>query len=330
MLKFGILGNAKIAREQVCPAIIEAGHQVYALATSNPEAAANIVTPFNISAVYSDYDQLLADPEVDAIYIPLPNHLHVDYSIKGLEAGKAVLCEKPISLDSADLSRLEKVAAQTSGVLMEAFMVAYSPQWQMLRETILPQIGPIQTAHGLFTYRNLDPQNIRAKPEFGGGGLLDIGCYAVLAGRWIFETQPEVVAARSVLDRNEGVDRLTTALLDYGQGRTYTFSVATQACLHQRVSIVGTQGWAEVIVPFNPNPQEPAQIRWESDGGRGEGQLLDVPQINQYTEMVKAFADKVTAGETWNNLDQSRQVMDVLDQIKSQAATSVVPSAHLA
>ena len=330
MLKFGILGNAKIAREKVCPAIVAAGHQVYALATARPEAAANIIDSFNIIKTYPDYDQLLADPNIDAIYIPLPNHLHVEYSIKGLQAGKAVLCEKPIALDEPDLNRLEEAAKQHPGVLMEAFMVAYNPQWRLLREELLPKIGPIQSAHCIFAYKNLDPNNIRAKAELGGGGLLDIGCYATLAGRWIFDAQPSVMASRQVLDRDGGVDRLTSAMLDYGQGRTYAFTVATQACLHQRITILGTQGWAEVMVPFNPDSAEDARFRWEADGGRGEGSLIEMPPVDQYTEMVKEFAAKVDAGTPWNNLEQSRQVMEVLDQIRAQAVTDVVPSAHMA
>lgn len=329
MLKFGILGNAKIAREQVCPAILEAGHQVYALATSRPESAESVINAFNIRQVYSDYDQLLADPQVDAIYNPLPNHLHVDYSIKALQAGKAVLCEKPIALDSADLSRLEQAVASTPGVLMEAFMVAYNPQWRLLREEILPKIGPIQSAHTIFAYRNLDPNNIRAKAELGGGGLLDIGCYATLAGRWIFDAQPEVIASRLILDREGGVDRLASAMLDYGQGRTYAFTVATQACLHQRITILGTQGWAELVVPFNTDALEVARIRWSAQGGRGEGELIELPHTNQYTEMVKAFAAHVDQEVAWNNLGQSRQVMEVLDQIKTRATQAVIPSPHL-
>lgn len=330
MLKFGILGNAKIAREKVCPAIVAAGHQVYALATSNPDAASNMVDPFKIPKIYADYDALLSDSDIDAIYIPLPNHLHVEYSIKGLQAGKAVLCEKPIALDLQDLSRLEAAAKATPGILMEAFMVAYNPQWHLLREEILPKIGPIQSAHCIFAYQNLDPNNIRAKAELGGGGLLDIGCYATLAGRWIFDAQPEVMAARSVLDREGGVDRLTSAMLDYGQGRTYAFTVATQACLHQRITILGTQGWAEVLVPFNPDSTEDARFMWEASGGRGAGTLIEMPPIDQYTEMVRAFAEKIAAGASWNNLDQSREVITVLDEIKRQAVTDVVPSAHFA
>lgn len=329
MFKFGILGNAKIAREQVCPAIIAAGHQVHALATYRPESASDVVEKFSIERVYSDYDALLADNDIDAIYIPLPNHLHVEYSIKGLKAGKAVLCEKPVALDIADLERLETAVQAYPGVLMEAFMVAYNPQWRLLREEILPKIGPVQSAHTIFAYRNLDPNNIRAKADLGGGGLLDIGCYATLAGRWIFDAQPQVLASRRVLDREGGVDRLTSALLDYGQGRTYAFTVATQACLHQRISILGTQGWAEVMVPFNPDASANAHFRWEAEGGRGAGTVHEMPLINQYTEMVKAFADKIAAGQSWNNLEQSRQVISVLDTIKEQSITDVVPSAHL-
>lgn len=330
MLKFGILGNAKIAREQVCPAILAAGHQVFAIATSRPDSVSDVVDQFSIERVYETYDALLQDADIDAIYIPLPNHLHVDYSIKGLQAGKAVLCEKPIAMDRDDLQRLEQAVAEHSGVLMEAFMVAYNPQWRLLREEILPKIGPVQSAHTIFAYKNIDPNNIRAKADLGGGGLLDIGCYATLAGRWIFDAQPQVLASRRVLDREGGVDRLTSALLDYGEGRTYAFTVATQACLHQRISILGTYGWAELIVPFNPDQNEDARFRWEAEGGRGEGELIEMPAINQYTEMVKAFAQKVAAGEAWNNLEQSRQVMSVLDAIKQQSKTDVVPSAHLA
>lgn len=328
MLKFGLLGNAKIAREQVCPAIIEAGHQVYALATTRPDEATETIRTFEIQNIYTDYEALLSDPEVDAVYIPLPNHLHVDYSIKALEAGKAVLCEKPIALDLTDLERLEVTAERCHGVLMEAYMVEYHPQWRQLRDEILPQIGPVQTAHAVFAYRNLDPKNIRASAQMGGGGLLDIGCYATLVGDWIFQDHPEVLAARLVLDREGGVDRLATALLDYGKGRTHTLTVATQACLYQRVTLLGSKGWAEVMVPFNPDSSATAHLRWEADGGRGEGQRLEFPIANQYTEMVKVFAAKVAAGDQWNNLAQSRRVITTLDAIRRCAVTDVVAKPH--
>lgn len=325
MLRFGILGNAKIAREQLCPAILEAGHQVYALATRSTKSTQDWVHLFGVEVIYTDYEQLLLDPNVDAVYIPLPNHLHVDWSIAAMKAGKAVLCEKPIAMNCADLDRLELACKAFEATLMEAFMIAYHPQWKLLREELLPQIGPIQSAHTIFSYQLLDPNNIRAKAELGGGGLLDIGCYAALAGRWCFDSQPEVIAARLTLDRDEGVDRLATALLDYGQGRTYSFTVATQACLHQRISILGSRGWVELNVPFNAD-NAGTSIRWAVDGGRGEGVRVELAPVNQYTEMVKVFAEHLTSGIAWNNLEQSREVIRVLDKIKEKAITDVYTS----
>jgi len=325
MLRFGILGNAKIAREQLCPAILDAGHQVYALATGSTKPTQDWVDLFGVEVIYTDYEQLLHDPNVDAVYIPLPNHLHVDWSIAAMKAGKAVLCEKPIAMNCADLDRLEVACKAFNGTLMEAFMIAYHPQWTLLREVLLPQIGPIQSAHTIFSYQLLDPNNIRAKAALGGGGLLDIGCYAALAGRWCFDTQPEVIAARLTLDKEGGVDRLATALLDYGQGRTYAFTVATQACLHQRISILGSRGWVELNVPFNAD-NAGTSIRWAVDGGRGEGVHVELAPVNQYTEMVKAFATQLTSGLAWNNLEQSREVISVLDKIKEKAITDVYTS----
>jgi predicted dehydrogenase len=318
VIRFGIMGSAKIARTQLAPAILEAGYPIQAVASRSLEQAQAFAQTVGAPSSYDSYEALLADDQVDAVYIPLPNHLHVPWAIKAMAAGKHVLCEKPIALNSDDLQALRDAAADFDGTLMEAFMVCHHAQWSAIHRQILPAIGDLRALHAVFSYGLTDARNVRNVPEWGGGGLLDIGCYTVLAGRWCFGTDPVRVQSSIDLDPQFGIDRQTSALLDYGQGRTLSLTVCTQAARYQRLLMLGSKGWAELEIPFNA-PNEGVRIRLAPDGGLGAGDILEIPPQNQYASMVHAFVQHIESGQAWNNLEQSAALIRVLDQIRANA-----------
>ncbi len=318
MIRFGIMGSAKIARTQLAPAILEAGYSIQAVASRSREQAQAFAQSVGAPSSYDSYEALLADDQVDAVYIPLPNHLHVPWAIKAMAAGKHVLCEKPIALNSDDLQALLDAAAGFDGTLMEAFMVCHHAQWRAIHQQVLPAIGDLRALHAVFSYGLSDDTNVRNVPEWGGGGLLDIGCYTVLAGRWCFGAEPVSVQSTLDLDPQFGIDRQTSALLDYGQGRTLSLTVCTQGARYQRLLMLGSKGWAELEVPFNA-PNEGVRIRLAPDGGLGAGDIIEIPPQNQYASMVRDFAEQAESGKAWNNLEQSAALIRVLDQIRANA-----------
>nr|WP_158651847.1 Gfo/Idh/MocA family oxidoreductase [Marinobacterium profundum] len=319
MIRFGIMGSAKIARTQVAPAILEAGYPIQAVASRSLDQAQAFAQSVGAPSSYDSYEALLADDQVDAVYIPLPNHLHVPWAIKAMAAGKHVLCEKPIALNSDDLQPLLDAAANFDGTLMEAFMVCHHAQWSAIHQRILPAIGDLRALHAVFSYGLSDAANVRNVPEWGGGGLLDIGCYAVLAGRWCFGAEPVGVQSSIDLDPQFGIDRQTSALLDYGQGRTLSLTVCTQGARYQRLLMLGSKGWAELEIPFNA-PNEGVRIRLAPEGGLGGGEVIEIAPQNQYASMVSAFAQQIESGKAWNNLEQSSAVIQVLDRIRAAAS----------
>ena len=260
-VKWGVLGVAKIATEKVIPAMQRAGLcRIEAIASRDLSRAQAAARELGIARAYGSYEELLADPEIEAIYNPLPNELHVPWTVKALAAGKHVLCEKPVALDAAEAGLLLEARAKSGKLVAEAFMVRHHPQWRRAREIVrsgaIGEIGAIQT---LFTYRLLDPDNIRNKPP-GGGGLYDIGCYAILTARYIFAAEPIRVAACVDVDPKFGADRLASAILEFPGGRHLTFTTATQLAGAQRVVIAGTAGRIEVKIPFNAPTARPTQI----------------------------------------------------------------------
>ena len=212
-----------------------------------------------IGRAYGSYEELLADPEIEAVYNPLPNELHVPWTIKALEAGKHVLCEKPIGLDANEARSLIEARERTGKLVAEAFMVRFHPQWRRARELVgIGAIGAASAIQTFFSYRLLDPANVRNRPP-GGGGLYDIGCYAILTARYIFGAEPTRVVATLDRDPNFRTDRLVSAIVEFPGGRHLTFSAATQLSGHQRVTIVGEAGRIEVEIPFNAPPDRPTQ-----------------------------------------------------------------------
>jgi predicted dehydrogenase len=298
-VKWGVLGVAKIAVEKVIPAM-QRGEvsEIAAIASRDPAKARAAADKLGIPRAFGSYEELLAGAEVEAIYNPLPNELHVPWTLRALAAGKHVLCEKPIALDVEEARPLIDARNRSGKLVAEAFMVRYHPQWRRAKE--LAQAGTVGEPRAIqtfFSYRLLDPANVRNRPP-GGGGLYDIGCYAILTARYIFAAEPTRVVATLDRDPNFQTDRLASALLEFPGGRHLTFSAATQLSAHQRVTIVGDQGRIEVMIPFNAPPDRPTEIAIDTGadlfgGGR---RIEQFPVCDQYTLQGDAFSRAILNG----------------------------------
>ena len=288
-VRWGVLSTAKIGVEKVIPAM-QAGRysRVEAIASRDLSQARQVAGRLRIPRAYGSYEELLADPEVDAVYIPLPNHLHVPWSLKALEAGKHVLCEKPIGLNAAQAEELLEASRQAPGLkVMEAFMYRQHPQWQRARQLVQEgEVGELRSVVSLFAYYNVDPNNIRNRVDVGGGALMDIGCYCISVARWLFDSQPERVVGVMELDPEFQVDRLTTGILDFGSG-TSAFTCATQLAYYQRVQVLGTEGRIEIEVPFNPSPEQRTRIWHQRESGVQE---IVFDPVDHYTLQGDAFS----------------------------------------
>jgi predicted dehydrogenase len=289
---WGVLGTAKIGITKVIPALQKSPWcDVRAIASRTEESARKAANRLGISRAYGSYEALLADTEIEAIYNPLPNHLHVPLTLQAAEAGKHVLCEKPIAMDAAEAERLRAMASKV--LIMEAFMVRFHPQWLRARELVRAgELGAVRTVQVMFSYFNDDPKNIRNKLECGGGALYDIGCYPIVVGRFIFEAEPQRVIALIDRDAALGTDRSVSALVDFGQGRQLDFTVSTQSVPYQRVQINGTKKRIEIVVPFNAPADEVTTLLLD-DGSKlaGAGAIGEtLPACDQYTLQGEAFS----------------------------------------
>jgi len=318
-LRWGVLSTANIGTEKVIPATQGSVHnEVVAIASRELGRAQAAADALGLGTAHGSYEALLADPGVDAIYNPLPNHLHVDWTIKAMEAGKHVLCEKPIGLDVADARRLvEATRDHPDVVVMEAFMYRFHPQWLKAKQLVDEgALGRLVTTQTFFSYFNDDPDNIRQKPEWGGGGMLDIGCYPVSQARWLVGRNPDRVLATMEIDPRFGTDRFATATLDFGDVVT-TFTCSTQLSGHQRATLVGTEGRFEIEIPVNAPADEPTRA-WLTIGSRSEELTFDV--CDQYGLQADAFAKAVFAGEPAPTpLDDAVANMAVLDALFESA-----------
>jgi len=295
-VRWGILSTARIGVEKVIPAIQNGDRcEVVAIASRSGTKARSAAERLAIPKAYESYEALLADPTIDAIYNPLPNHLHVPWSIRALEAGKHVLCEKPIGLSLAEGRRLADAGAKYPGLkLMEAFMYRHHPQWQRTRQLVRDgAIGRLRAIQTVFCYYNADPHDVRNNPETGGGGLMDIGCYPISLSRFIFDAEPARVSGIVELDSDFGVDRLASAMLDFGNGLS-TFTCSTQLSPWQRVNIFGDQGRIEIEIPFNAPPDRPCRLWVQHADGEIEEIVFDV--CDQYTIQAELFARAIIDG----------------------------------
>jgi predicted dehydrogenase len=295
-VKWGVLGVAKIATEKVIPAMQRGAHShIAAIASRDAGRAQEAAARLGIARGYGSYEELLADPEIEAVYNPLPNELHVPWTEKALAAGKHVLCEKPVALNAEEAQRLIAAREASGKLVAEAFMVRFHPQWRRTREIVrsgaIGEVGAVQT---LFTYRLLDPDNVRNRPP-GGGGLYDIGCYAIVTARYVFGAEPLRAAACADIDPAFGTDRLVSAILEFPGGRHLTFTTATQLAGAQRVTIAGTAGRIEVKIPFNAPPDRPTEIVIDSgaDLVGGGARREEFAACDQYTLQGDAFSRAV-------------------------------------
>lgn len=290
-IRWGVLGNAKIAREKVIPAMQKGSLSVVtAMASRDVAKARPVCDQLGIATLYDSYDALLADPNVDAIYNPLPNDLHVPWTIHAAEAGKHVLCEKPIGLSSIEVAELIAVRDRTGVKIGEAFMAKTHPQWLRAKEIVdSGRIGDLRLMTCVFSYYNVDGNNIRNKVDAGGGALMDIGCYPVTLSRMMFGAEPVRVVSSVDRDPTFGTDRLTSAVLDYPKGQC-VFSCSTQLNPYQRVILFGTKGRVEIEIPFNALPDRPMRILVEPGG------VEEMPVCDQYTIQGDLFSRAILEG----------------------------------
>jgi predicted dehydrogenase len=299
-VRWGVLSTARIATEKVIPGIRRSvTGEVVAIGSRDVDRARAAADALGISRSHGSYEALLADPGVDAVYIPLPNHLHAEWSIRALEAGKHVLCEKPLALSAADAARMGHAATASGRLLMEAFMYRHHPSWIAVQELVASgRIGRLQAVDSWFSYFLDDPANIRNVLEYGGGALYDIGCYSVSLSRLLFGAEPDEVSAAIVRDPVSGVDILTTGHLTFPGGLA-SFTCATRVEPDQRVHIYGTDGRIEIEIPFNIPPDRPTRV-FVTQGGdppvAPATETLEFPPADPYACQADVFAEALLAG----------------------------------
>jgi predicted dehydrogenase len=291
-IRIGVLSTAKIGRTKVIPGMQRARNcTVAAIGSRDGEAARRAAEELNIPKAYGSYEDLLADRDIDAVYIPLPNHLHVEWTLKAMARGKHVLCEKPMGLNDGEVNRLINAMAATPGVkVMEAFMYRFHPQWVQTKRLVDEgAIGKPTAIQSFFSYFNDDPGNIRNKADMGGGGLMDIGCYQVSLSRLLFSAQPKRALGWMDKDPEFGTDRTFSGMLDFG-GRLSAFTCSTQLAPYQRVNVLGEKGRIEIVIPFNAPPDAPCEILLQQGD---ETRTMSFDVCDQYTLQGEAFAEAV-------------------------------------
>jgi predicted dehydrogenase len=318
-IRWGVLSTAAIGLKKVLPAMQQGQHTtVTAIASRDLAKAQKAADSLSIPTAYGSYEELLADPNIDAIYNPLPNQLHVPWTIKAAEAGKHVLCEKPISLTVAEAKTLLAVRDRTGVKIGEAFMIRRHPQWLRIRELLKEgRIGELRSVMGVFSYFNVNPENIRNIAEYGGGGLMDIGCYLIHGSRFAFAQEPTRVVGVIDCDPKMQTDRLTSAILDFPGGQSI-FTCSTQLVPYQRIHFLGTRGRIEIEIPFNAPPDRPTRI-FIDDGGDllGNGVTTETFGIcDQYTLQGDAFSKAI--------LEDTAVPVSVEDAIKNMAVIEAI------
>lgn len=318
-LRWGVLGVAGIAVKKVLPAMKQCARaEVVGIASRNLGRAREAAARLGISQAYGSYEELLAAPNIDVIYNPLPNHLHVPWSIKAADAGKHVLCEKPIGMNAAEVSKLIQARERTRVKIGEAFMVRTHPQWLRARELVRSgAIGELRAIISAFSYYNADPKNIRNIPEMGGGGIMDIGCYPINTARFLFEREPVRVAALIDRDPQMGTDRLSSAVLDFSPGQVI-FTCSTQLVPFQRMQVLGTRGRIDIEIPYNIPPDRPSRI-FIDDGSELAGRnarVEEFPAVDQYTLQADEFSRAVQEDtEVPVPLEDALNNMQVIDAV---------------
>ena len=318
-VRWGVLGAANIALQKVIPAM-QRGQlsRVVAIASRDLAKARAAADALGIERAYGSYEELLADPDVEAVYNPLPNHLHVSWSIRAAEAGKHVLCEKPIALSATEARALLAIRDRTGVKIGEAFMVRAHPQWAKVRDLIdSGRIGEMRLVVGHFSYYRRDFTDIRSRFEFGGGALMDIGCYPITLSRWLFDAEPVEVIAQIERDPEMKIDRLVSALMRFERGQA-SFTCSGQLVPHQRMNVFGTRARIDVEIPFNAPPDAAARVYVDGGGdltGRGR-ETIELPIVDQYTLQGDRFSEAIRGiGDVPVPLEDAIGNMAVIDAL---------------
>jgi predicted dehydrogenase len=325
-VRWGVLGCADIAVKKVIPGMLgSALSHVVAIASRSQDRARAVASDLGIPRHYAGYQALLEDPEIEAVYIPLPNHLHAEWTLAAAAAGKHVLCEKPLALTSAQ-ARLMVEACDHAGVkLMEAFMYRFHPMWVEVRRMVAGGvIGELLAIQSVFSYRNVDPNDIRNISEYGGGALMDIGCYPVNVARMLFDAEPTGVKGAIRRDEVFGTDVVTSAILDFG-GRQATFTCSTQLEADQKVHLLGTSGRILIEVPFNLPPDFRARILVFSGGDPPVSPGVEVHEVeagDEYGLQCDAFSRSIRDGAPVpTDPRDAVSNLEVMERIIGDAAT---------
>ena len=293
-VRWGVLGVAKIfIKAFLLPMQKSEIIELYGIASRNPEKAKQASETYGIAKYYPSYEDLLSDTSIEAVYIPLPNNMHLEWIKKAADAGKHILCEKPLTLNAKEAREAAEYSRKKGVLLMEAFMYRFHPQWIRAKELVTTgNIGTIQSAHTFFSYNNTDPNNIRNIAEMGGGALYDIGCYAVSAARYMFDREPS--KALSLVNRDPGfkTDILTSGILDFGNGNS-VFTVGTLTFPYQRVDIVGSSGSIHIQIPFNTFTDVPAHMTVVTSVGTRE---IQFDPADQYELQIVQFSEAIRKG----------------------------------
>lgn len=328
-IRWGVLGAAKIAIQKVIPAMraSESG-VVHAIASRSSDKAAEVATALGIPNAYGSYEELLADEEVEAVYVPLPNNLHAPWTVNAAESGKHVLCEKPLAMTASEARQMVD-ACERSGVrLMEGFMYRLHPLWVEVKRLVdSGAIGTLRAVDTVFTYSNPDPTNIRNRVETGGGAVYDIGCYAINVARMLFDENPSAILSSLYEEDPSGVDVLATGTLQFETGSA-SFTCSTRVEPHQRVDIYGSNGRLAVETPFNIPPDRPTSIGHVAGGAPSTDQHVsysEIPAADQYSVMADAFSRAIREDvEVPIAIEDSIANMEVIDRIFEHAERRVL------
>jgi predicted dehydrogenase len=291
-LRLGVLGTSRIYALRVGPPLkFSLLVEPFAVASRNVEKATSYGNIHGFSRVHKSYEDLLMDADVDFVYIPLPNHLHLEYIKKAADAGKPIICEKPLCLNAREAAEAAAYCRERNIPLMEAFMYRFHPQWVRAKElAVCGELGELMTISGIYSYTNKDGSNIRNIEAYGGGAIRDIGCYMVSSARYLMGREPIRVVCTLVRDPSFKTDIFVSAILDFGEGKTAVFSVSTQAFPYQRITAAGTGGTLSIEVPFNMYPDIPGHITVSVGTGQ---RLIETGIADQYRLEFDAFAESI-------------------------------------
>jgi len=312
-VKWGVISTADIGMKKVLPGMLKSKEiELVAISSRNLKTAQAAAKQLGIRKAYGSYEEMLADPEIEAVYNPLPNHLHVPLTLLAAKYGKHVLCEKPIAITAKEAMKLKK--APNKVMIAEAFMVRHALQWIDVKKRVKAgEIGEVRAIQVMFSYFNNDPKNVRNMASIGGGGLLDIGCYPITVSRFIFDGEPTRVTATVDRDPKFKTDRVMGGLADFGKGRHLSFTISTQLAPYQRVNIMGTKGRIEVEIPFNAPPDKPNRL-FVQGGEMNVGTWHEYPVSDQYMLQAEAFGQAIRSKKkpAWG-VDDAIKNMKIID-----------------